>query len=90
MGPYILSLKHYLWKDSGRRGIATLSCICICGAHDLKQLALNSAMQMVLVHLLMTQTPIPIIPPATFPLFLQYLADSSFIITKFPIFIMPQ
>lgn len=85
MGPSILSLKHYLLKDSGRRGITTLSCICICGAHELRQIALNSAMQMVLVYLLMTQTPVPIILPATLPMFLQYLAESSIIINKYPI-----
>lgn len=85
VGPSILSLKHYLLKDSGRRGITTLSCICICGAHELRQIALNSAMQMVLVYLLMTQTPVPIILPATLPMFLQYLAESSVIINKYPI-----
>lgn len=85
MGPSILSLKHYLLKDSGRRGITTLSCMCICGAHELRQIALNSAMQMVLVYLLMTQTPVPIILPATLPMFLQYLAESSIIINKYPI-----
>lgn len=85
MGPSILSLKHYLLKDSGRRGITTLSCICICGTHELRQIALNSAMQMVLVYLLMTQTPVPIILPATLPMFLQYLAESSVIINKYPI-----
>lgn len=85
MGPSILSLKHYLLKDSGRRGITTLSCMCICGAHELRQIALNSAMQMVLVYLLMTQTPVPIILPATLPMFLQYLAESSVIINKYPI-----
>lgn len=85
MGPSILSLKHYLLKDSGRRGITTLSCMCICRAHELRQIALNSAMQMVLVYLLMTQTPVPIILPATLPMFLQYLAESSIIINKYPI-----
>lgn len=85
MGPSILSLKHYLLKDSGRRGITTLSCICICGAYELRQIALNSAMQMVLEYLLMTQTPVPIILPATLPMFLQYLAESSVIIKKYPI-----
>lgn len=85
MGPSILSLKHYLLKGSGRRGITTLSCICICGAYELRQIALNSAMQMVLEYLLMTQTPVPIILPATLPMFLQYLAESSVIINKYPI-----
>lgn len=85
MEPSILSLKHYLLKGSGRRGITTLSCICICGAYELRQIALNSAMQMVLEYLLMTQTPVPIILPATLPMFLQYLAESSVIINKYPI-----
>lgn len=85
MGPFILPLKHYLLKDSGRRGITTLCCICICGAHEFRQIALNSAMQMVLVYLLMTQTPVPIILPATLPMFLQYLAESLVIINKYPI-----